>query len=174
MKHSLQKNCSSYQRVCGSARIFRLNKKFIILTRNLYIKEVAVLKQKTVLTHYIFTSPMLWKFFTRSGRSCASWLNAYHHGWEDGYNAWSRRLYLKMILSLRNARNERGCGTCFYDERERIYIEMQLDAVYEESLICMIVILYDRLRIVLCKMYLKYLIGSCDARKNCKIFNKMY
>ena len=25
-------------------------------------------------------------------------------------------------------------------------------------------------RIVLCKMYLKYLIGSCDARKNCKIF----
>ncbi|KYN19888.1 hypothetical protein ALC57_07772 [Trachymyrmex cornetzi] len=58
---------------------FIVNKKFIV-------KEVAVLKQGTVLTHYIFTSPVPWKFLTRSDRSCASWLIAYHHGlrWEDG------------------------------------------------------------------------------------------
>ncbi|KYN35820.1 hypothetical protein ALC56_09844 [Trachymyrmex septentrionalis] len=57
---------------------FIVNKKFIV-------KEVAVLKQGTVLTHYIFTSPVPWKFLTRSDRSCASWLSAYHHGlrWED-------------------------------------------------------------------------------------------
>ena len=37
---------------------FIVNKKFIM-------KEVAVLKQGTVLTHYIFTSPMSWKFFDK-------------------------------------------------------------------------------------------------------------
>jgi len=40
---------------------FIVNKKFIV-------KEVAVLKQGTVLTHYIFTSPVPWKFLTRSLR----------------------------------------------------------------------------------------------------------
>jgi len=64
------------------------------------------------------------------------------------------------------------------DERERMYIEI-FDTVYEgmESLIWMIIILYDvidTLRIVLCKMYLKYLTDDRDARKNCKIFNKIY
>jgi len=43
---------------------FIINKKFIV-------KEVAVLKQETILTH-IFTSPMPWKFLTRSDRSCVS------------------------------------------------------------------------------------------------------
>jgi len=52
-----------------------------------------------------------------------------------------------------------------------------LDTVYEdkffESLTNLDVILYNVeniQRIVLCKMYLKYLTGGCDARKNCKIF----
>ena len=58
---------------------FIVNKKFIV-------KEVAVLKQGIVLTHYIFTSSVPWKFLTRSDRSCASWLSAYHYGlrWKDG------------------------------------------------------------------------------------------
>ncbi|EGI58644.1 hypothetical protein G5I_13225 [Acromyrmex echinatior] len=58
---------------------FIVNKKFIV-------KEVAMLKQGIVLTHYIFTSSVLWKFLTRFDRSCAFWLIAYHHGmqWEDG------------------------------------------------------------------------------------------
>ncbi|EGI58597.1 hypothetical protein G5I_13291 [Acromyrmex echinatior] len=57
---------------------FIVNKKFIV-------KEVAVLKQGNVLTHYIFTSSVPWKFLIRSDRSCASRLTAYHHGlrWED-------------------------------------------------------------------------------------------
>ncbi|KYN05851.1 hypothetical protein ALC62_03218, partial [Cyphomyrmex costatus] len=38
------------------------------------VKEVAVLKHETVLTHYIFTNPVPWKFLTRSDKSCASWL----------------------------------------------------------------------------------------------------
>jgi len=44
---------------------FIVNKKFIM-------KEVAVLKQGTVLTHYIFTSPISWKFLIKSDKSCAS------------------------------------------------------------------------------------------------------
>ena len=54
------------------------------LTRNLSWRK-AVLKQRIILTHYIFMSPVPWKFLTRSNRSCASWLSAYHHEllWED-------------------------------------------------------------------------------------------
>jgi len=51
---------------------FVVNKKFIV-------KEV-VLKHGTFLTHYNFTSPVPWKFLTRSDRSCTSWLIVYHHG----------------------------------------------------------------------------------------------
>ncbi|KYN15183.1 hypothetical protein ALC57_12592 [Trachymyrmex cornetzi] len=40
---------------------FIVNKKFIV-------KKVAVLKQGTVLTHYIFTNPVPWKFLTRGYR----------------------------------------------------------------------------------------------------------
>jgi len=67
-----------------------VNKKFIV-------KEVAVLKQETVLMHHIFTCPVSWKFLTRSDR----WLIAYHHGlqWEDGilYNE-AKRLITTTIF----------------------------------------------------------------------------
>ena len=58
---------------------------FILVNNKFIVKEVAVLKQRIVLTHYIFTSPVPWKFLTRSDRSCAS-LSAYHRQlrWEDG------------------------------------------------------------------------------------------
>ncbi|KYN36167.1 hypothetical protein ALC56_09480 [Trachymyrmex septentrionalis] len=72
---------------------FIVNKKFIV-------KEVAVLKQGTVLTHYIFTSPVPWKFLTRSDRSCASWLSVYHGlRWEDGmiYNE-AKRLITTAVF----------------------------------------------------------------------------
>jgi len=55
---------------------FVVNKKFIV-------NEVAVLKQRTVLT-YTFYESCPWKFLTRFDRFYASWLSAYHHGWEDG------------------------------------------------------------------------------------------
>lgn len=50
------------------------------------VKEVAVLKKGTVLTHYIFANPMPWNLLTKSEKSCASWLIACHHGlqWQDG------------------------------------------------------------------------------------------
>ena len=74
---------------------FFVNNKFIV-------KEIAVLKQGTVLTHYIFRSPVSWKFLTRFDRSCASWLSAYHHGlrWEDGmvpYNEAKRLITIAVF-----------------------------------------------------------------------------
>ena len=58
---------------------FTVGKKFVV-------KEVAVLKQGNVLTHYIFTNSVPWSALTKSERSCVSWLTAYHHGlrWDDG------------------------------------------------------------------------------------------
>ncbi|EGI66655.1 hypothetical protein G5I_04771 [Acromyrmex echinatior] len=50
------------------------------------LKEVAVLKNGSEMTHYIFTCPMPWRFLTKSDQSHASWLMAHHHGlrWNDG------------------------------------------------------------------------------------------
>ena len=77
MKHSLEELLIMVILTFVDLQEFVVNKKFIV-------KEV-VLKHGTVLTHYIFTSPMPWKFLTRSDRSCASRLNAYHYGlrWEN-------------------------------------------------------------------------------------------
>ena len=50
------------------------------------VKEVAVLRQRNVLSHYIFTNSIPWGALLKSEKSCVSWLTAYHHGlrWEDG------------------------------------------------------------------------------------------
>ncbi|KYM94037.1 hypothetical protein ALC62_15351 [Cyphomyrmex costatus] len=73
---------------------FVVDKKFIV-------KEVAVLRRGTVITHYIFSCPMPWNLLTRSDKSCASWLSAYHHGlrWEDGMVPYSmaKRLITEAV-----------------------------------------------------------------------------
>jgi len=58
---------------------FIINKRFIV-------KEAAVLKNGSVLCHYIFKSPVPWHELTRSEKSQASWVIRNHHGlrWEDG------------------------------------------------------------------------------------------
>ncbi|KYN05846.1 hypothetical protein ALC62_03221 [Cyphomyrmex costatus] len=73
---------------------FVVEKKFIV-------KEVAVLRRGTVITHYIFSCPIPWNLLTRSDKSCASWLSAYHHGlrWEDGMVPYSmaKRLITEAV-----------------------------------------------------------------------------
>jgi len=43
------------------------------------VKEGAVLKKGSILSHYIFASPYPWDVLRKSKRSCASWLVANHH-----------------------------------------------------------------------------------------------
>ena len=97
------------------------------------MQEVAVLKQGTVLTHYIFTSPIPWKFLTRSDRSCTSWLNAYHHGlrWEDGMVPYSdsKRLITAAVFEddaivyVKGREKQTWLWNLLLDdERERMYI----------------------------------------------------
>ncbi|KYM93683.1 hypothetical protein ALC62_15716 [Cyphomyrmex costatus] len=73
---------------------FVVDKKFIV-------KEVAVLRRGTVITHYIFSCPMPWNLLTKSDKSCASWLSAYHHGlqWEDGMVPYTmaKRLIIETV-----------------------------------------------------------------------------
>ncbi|KYN12206.1 hypothetical protein ALC57_15629 [Trachymyrmex cornetzi] len=74
---------------------FIVGKKFIV-------KEVAVLRTESILSHYIFTCPMPWSFLTKSEKYCASWLSAYHHGlqWEDGTIPYSmvKRLITMAVI----------------------------------------------------------------------------
>ncbi|KYN08215.1 hypothetical protein ALC62_00802 [Cyphomyrmex costatus] len=50
------------------------------------IKQVAVLKKGTILTHYIFFHPIPWRLLSKADQTHASWLMANHHGllWNDG------------------------------------------------------------------------------------------
>ncbi|KYN17405.1 hypothetical protein ALC57_10306, partial [Trachymyrmex cornetzi] len=58
---------------------FLVDKRFVV-------KEVAVLKNGSELTYYIFTCPMPWRFLTKTDQSHASWVMTHHHGlrWYDG------------------------------------------------------------------------------------------
>lgn len=74
---------------------FTVDKRFIV-------KEVAVLRKGAVLTHHIFKSPIPWNSLTKSDKSCASWLIAYHHGlrWDDGmipYNMAKRLITMAVV-----------------------------------------------------------------------------
>ena len=50
------------------------------------VKEVAVLRKGTILSHYIFESSMPQYLLTKSDKSSIQCLVAKHHGlrWEDG------------------------------------------------------------------------------------------
>lgn len=57
-----------------------------------FVKEVAILRNGTVLSHYIFNSPIPWHLLTRADKSKASWLMTNYHGlqWNDGYVEYDR------------------------------------------------------------------------------------
>ncbi|XP_018377448.1 PREDICTED: uncharacterized protein LOC108770380 [Trachymyrmex cornetzi] len=58
---------------------FLVDKRFVV-------KEVAVLKNGSELTYYIFTCSMPWRFLTKADQSHASWVMTHHHGlrWNNG------------------------------------------------------------------------------------------
>ncbi|KYM98822.1 hypothetical protein ALC62_10452, partial [Cyphomyrmex costatus] len=83
---------------------FIVGKKFIA-------KEVAMLREGTILSHYIFTCPIPWNYLTKSEKYCASWLGAYHHGlqWEDGmipYSMTKRLITMAVIGAEWNGDNK--------------------------------------------------------------------
>ncbi|KMQ83780.1 hypothetical protein RF55_19109, partial [Lasius niger] len=73
-----------------------------IIGRNFIVKEVAILRDGFVLSHYIFGSPVPWHVLTKSEKSQASWLIGHHHGlqWEDGNVPYSMatRLITKAVM----------------------------------------------------------------------------
>ncbi|XP_032664105.1 uncharacterized protein LOC116840890 [Odontomachus brunneus] len=67
-----------------------------VVGKRFIVKEVAILRNGSVLSHYIFTSPMPWHLLARSDKSRAYWLTVNHHGlrWDDGIVAYSRAKHL--------------------------------------------------------------------------------
>ena len=56
------------------------------------VKEVAVLRDGTTLSHYVFREPMPWSYLMKSEKTQACWLRLHHHGlrWEDGHIPYSQ------------------------------------------------------------------------------------
>ncbi|EFN77726.1 hypothetical protein EAI_01147 [Harpegnathos saltator] len=77
--------------------------------RRFVVKVSAILKNGTIFSHYVFTSPMPWHLLTRSDKSGATWLTANHHGLrrEDGTVKYCRAEF-----------DYYSCGGCMYGELE--------------------------------------------------------
>ena len=95
-----------------------------IVKRKFVVKEVAVLRQRNVLSHYIFTNPIPWDALLKSEKSCVSWLTAYHHGlrWEDGtVSYWmARDLITKAVYGMmKNDDNDSNDD----DDEDLVYVK---------------------------------------------------
>jgi hypothetical protein len=101
------------------------------------VKEVAVLKKGTILSHYIFASPVPWKFLTRSEKSCASWLIAYHHGlrWNDGMVPYS---VAKHLITTAVTEDDKDGATLVYvkglEKRDWLLDMLECDNAIVETL----------------------------------------
>jgi hypothetical protein len=119
---------------------------FTIKHRRFIVKEVAVLRKGTVLTHYIFANPMPWYLLTKSDKSCASCLTANHHGlrWEDGMVPYNMAKHLittavfdteeddfEAIVYVKGCQKREWLTDMLEDARDAAIIET-LDADYED------------------------------------------
>ncbi|KAL6258247.1 hypothetical protein P5V15_010177 [Pogonomyrmex californicus] len=117
------------------------------------VKEFAALKERTVLFHYIFASPIPWHFLASADKSRARWVIRHHHRlrWNDGTIPYSeaKSLITKAVHGTKEDNNDddddddaviyvKGHekrkwlrNLLLDDERERAYIET-LDADYED------------------------------------------
>ncbi|KAL6258202.1 hypothetical protein P5V15_010130 [Pogonomyrmex californicus] len=108
------------------------------------VKEFTALKERTVLSHYIFTSPIPWHFLASADKSRARWVIRHHHRlrWDDGTISYSKAKSLtKAVHGTKDDDNDdvviyvkghekRQWLWNFLDD-ERMYIET-LDADYED------------------------------------------
>ncbi|KAL6261999.1 hypothetical protein P5V15_007088 [Pogonomyrmex californicus] len=117
-----------------------------VVGRRFVVKEVTVLRKGTILSHYIFASPIPWHLLTKSDKSCASWLIANHHGlrWEDEMIPYSmaERLITTGVIDIEDKAliYVKGCQKKEWltnmldsDARDDVIIET-LDIDYKESL----------------------------------------
>ena len=72
-----------------------------IFHNNFTVKEAAVFRDGTTLSHYVFREPEPWSLLSKSEKSLVNWLRVHHHGfqWDDGHVPYSqaRNLIRKAI-----------------------------------------------------------------------------
>jgi len=128
MRHQLYIiNKNVHTNVRGSARLYH-DETFVV-------KEFAVLRERHVLSHYIFGSPYPWVLLSKSERFCASWLITKHHilQWENGMIPYSRNSWLQWLwlvqkttrmtiisYMLKDTRSEDGYKICSRTMQEKM------------------------------------------------------
>jgi len=148
-----------------------------IIGRNFIVKEVAILRDGSVLSHYFFGSPVPWRALTKSERCQASWLIRNHHGlqWEDGNVPYSfaQRLITKAVMGSTEdevfvyvkGREKREWLTDILDDDVRNYVNIEtLDADYEDIASLNKLDVTNNIR---CEKHLK----NCALQNVFKIFN---
>ena len=159
------------------------------------VKEVAVLRKGTILSHYIFGSSTPQYILTKSDKSSIRWLVAKHHGLrtddEDVPYSMAKQLILKAVADAIDEEDDashivyvNGSQKCdwladFLDENTRADVVIEtLDIDYEDikSLNKLDVVNTLRCRqtrkaLCLAKLYLKYSTGGLNVRE--KFINKI-
>ncbi|KMQ88086.1 hypothetical protein RF55_12482 [Lasius niger] len=120
-----------------------------IIGRNFIVKEAAILRNGSILSHYFFASPVPWRALTKSERCQASWLIRNHHGlqWEDGNVPYSfaQRLITSAVVGMMQEEEEEESSLVYvkgHEKREWLtdilddmgngFIIETLDADYED------------------------------------------
>lgn len=149
-----------------------------IIGRNFIVKEVAILRNGYVLSHYFFASPVPWRVLTKSERSQASWLIGHHHGlqWEDGNVPYSmaKRLITMAVMDatededtpivyVKGREKREWLADILGDARNDVIIET-LDAEYEDIAALNKLDVTNTMR---CEKHLK----NCALQNVFKIFN---
>lgn len=154
-----------------------------VVGKTFIVKEVAILRNGTALSHYTFTSPIPWYLLTRSDKSKAFWLMANHHGlrWADGIINYSRakslitaavvgNMYEKLendafrLIYVKGCEKRKWLTNLLDDNLKSNLIIKTLDADYED---CPSLDKLDADNILRCNNHIKH----CALQNVLKIFN---
>ncbi|KAL6433616.1 hypothetical protein ACFW04_006599 [Cataglyphis niger] len=104
-----------------------------IIGKNFIVKEVAVLRNGYILSHYIFASRVVWRMLKESERSQVSWLIKHHHGkMETFHTVWLNKEEDSSIVYVKGREKREWVTDILGDDAKNDVIIETLDTDYED------------------------------------------